>query len=114
MNTFNQHLRLTLVPIVVHQNLRHTQPDGGKVAARVTGTDGFLRLEKVLDKLNEMVFVAIDKMDFEAVRCDSEERTYLTQLALIEADIIMLNHMASRSAATAARANSDEGKFCGL
>merc|ERR1712039_118886 len=53
---------------------------------------------KALNMLNKMILEANEKMDFEVVRCDGEERTNLAQLKSIREDIVMFNAMAAGAA----------------
>merc|ERR1711972_589791 len=73
-----------------HQHhLRHgKQPDGGVAAAQAAGAYAG-GAQKALDMLNQMMKEAMEKMDFEIVRCDSEERGNLAQLKGIREDVIM-------------------------
>merc|ERR1740121_1955227 len=95
------------------RNLRQKQPDGGVAAAQAAGSYGS-GAQKALTMLNEMLLEAIEKMDFEVVRCDSEERTNLAALAEIREDIIMFNAMAAGAATTMNKAKGDMTRFTGL
>ena len=94
-------------------NLRQKQPDGGVAAAQAAGSYGS-GAQKALTMLNEMLLEAIEKMDFEVVRCDGEERTNLAALAQIREDIIMFNAMAAGAATTMNKAKGDMTRFTGL
>merc|ERR1719282_1990614 len=95
------------------KNLRQKQPDGGGAAAQAAGAYGS-GAQKALTMLNDMLLEAIEKMDFEVVRCDSEERTNLAALAEIREDIIMFNAMAAGAATTMNKAKGDMTRFTGL
>merc|ERR1719284_2371138 len=101
MQLLESHLRV--------KNLRK-QPDGGAAAAQAAGayTDGAW---KALNMLNEMILEATEKLDFEVVHCDSEERVNLEQLKSIREDIVMFNAMAAQAATTMNKAKADVIKF---
>merc|ERR1740121_2531665 len=61
-----------------------------------------------------MVLEATEKMDFEVLRCDSENRTNTQQIKSITEDINMFDAMAAGAAADKAKAEGDEKKFSGF
>merc|ERR1740121_3099794 len=64
-------------------------PNGSKAAANQAAGAYNAGAWKALNMLNEMILEATQKMDFEVVRCDGDERTNLEQLKSIREDIIM-------------------------
>jgi len=86
------------------------QPDGGAAAAQAAGaySDGAW---KALNMLNEMILEATEKLDFEVVHCDSEERVNLEILKSVREDIVMFNAMAAQAATTMNKAKADVIKF---
>merc|ERR1712187_537056 len=92
---------------LVKKNLRTGAPgdDGAAKAAAAKAAGGYSDSAwNALQMLNDMILEATQKMDFEVVKCDGQERTNLEQLKSIREDIIMFNAMAAQASASMAKA----------